>query len=540
VAVPSTFIVPATASDPNGYDTGTAANNSITLTASGSWCYANASCFGPAGDAPLGTAGYLEPTAHKGALVGRLGTSGSWEEIGAGPETLNGTGELYLAINDQTGGYGDNSGSLAVNVVANLQFISLYGAAIPDILTGQTITWQGTVNNHGDTALTNVTLFASAAQGLPTGRTDVPVVSVTGSNTTTQCTLQTAGTTNYSCVIPSIPAGGSAIVSAHVFAQALAPQTLTDLVAVGISDQTGGCFGFCPVHVPVGPTTSQLLDGLQYNFTAPPTVAAGDAFAISGHLTNTSPPLHYTISSITTFGSVDKGAVTSAPGCAITNNTPAGTGGSFQCAIGALTAGNSTSDGSIDVDTTGLAGQTIHYSLFSTSPDIGGSSQVVTGSVFVGATAGGIAISTPANGANLAATLANDFTAVPSPSAGDNVTSVDLTLDPIRRSMWRRPARTRRPSRPTRSRPVRTRSRPSCTRTTAVPTRPRWSPFTSRPLRLPRSLHPRASTPATRSPPLRPSPRRPRRARPPRSRRSCGNSTVPRSPRPPRRPTRPS
>jgi alpha-tubulin suppressor-like RCC1 family protein len=429
VVVPSNFVVPATAGNPNGYDTGTVGDSSITLTASGSWCYANATCFGPGGDAPLGGAGYLEPTAHRGALVGRLGTSGSWEEIGAGPETLNGSGELYLAINDQTGGYGDNSGSLQVYVVANLQFTTAYDTT-PDVLAGTPLGWTGDVTNNNTVPITNVTLFASAANGLPTARTSVPTWRITGSNATTPCTLQTAGTTIYSCVIPSIDTEQAVQVKADIFTQALAPQTLTDEFAVGISDQTGGCFGFCPIHVPVAPTGTDLVTGLQSHITAPATVQAGTTLTISGYVENTSPDDD--INGIATFGAIDKGSITSSTGCGFTNNSSTGATdrcpgtGTFNVPAGTDT---SATPGSIDINTTGLAGQTIHYTGFGTSPDLGGSTQVVTGSVFVTAAAGGIAISTPANGATLAATVPNDFTAFPSPTGGDNVTSVDFTVD---------------------------------------------------------------------------------------------------------------
>ena len=231
---PARFTVPALISDPGtaGYDTGFAVDNSVTLTATGSWCDGAGSCFGPDGNTSLPpSGGYLEPTARPAALVGRIGSSGPWTEIGSGPQTLNGTGELFLAMNDQPGSYSDNSGTLSVNVAADLQLTTSYAPASA-VLAGSPLGWEGQVTNNGDTTLTNLTLFASAAVGLTSSHTEVPTWHV-GAGPAAPCKLLTPGGSSYSCTVPSLAPGQSVVVDADVFTQGLAPQTLTDLFAVG-------------------------------------------------------------------------------------------------------------------------------------------------------------------------------------------------------------------------------------------------------------------------------------------------------------------
>src|SRR5262249_41407580 len=152
--------------------------------------------------------------------VGRLGTSGPWTEIGAGPQTLNGTGELYLAMNDQLGAFGDNSGSVQVAIVANLKFQTSYSPS-PRVIAGKPLVWTGKVTNNGSAPLTNVTLFASAASGLSTSHSDTPVWRYGGTGAASACSLQTAGTTTYSCVVPSLPASSFITVTSNVLTQGL-------------------------------------------------------------------------------------------------------------------------------------------------------------------------------------------------------------------------------------------------------------------------------------------------------------------------------
>ena len=68
---------------------------------------------------------FMVPWAPAGALIGKIGT-GNWFVIGAGPTTVQGSGDLYLAINDVNAAfhpgttsadwYGDNYGSFSVTV----------------------------------------------------------------------------------------------------------------------------------------------------------------------------------------------------------------------------------------------------------------------------------------------------------------------------------------------------------------------------------------------------------------------------------------
>src|SRR5205085_493395 len=102
VAGPTNALSPAAATDPDDAHTGYTVDDSVTLTASGSWCFSPlvpTDCFGPDGKtSQIVGAGFLLPGAPLAALVGRVGDSGPWTLIGAGPSTLNGRGELHLAM----------------------------------------------------------------------------------------------------------------------------------------------------------------------------------------------------------------------------------------------------------------------------------------------------------------------------------------------------------------------------------------------------------------------------------------------------------
>jgi len=56
------------------------------------------------------------PTLTYWSLIARIG-DGPWQEIGSGPTTIVGTGEVYLGVDDD--GYGDNSGDWQATVVAD-------------------------------------------------------------------------------------------------------------------------------------------------------------------------------------------------------------------------------------------------------------------------------------------------------------------------------------------------------------------------------------------------------------------------------------
>jgi hypothetical protein len=116
--------------DAPGNNTGIAITTGdvITITATGTWCYGSGQpyfCNDADGDPTDGAGSFPEP--HTGAplpdeflgrLLARVGTSGTWENIGvSGGFTAADTDDLYLIMNDVTGAaYLDNSGSLLVRV----------------------------------------------------------------------------------------------------------------------------------------------------------------------------------------------------------------------------------------------------------------------------------------------------------------------------------------------------------------------------------------------------------------------------------------
>ncbi len=106
-----------------GASTGLVLNgNAVTVTATGAVCpYGGAVCPGPNGNSGYDTnssayGGFPAPGAPAWGLVARVG-SGAWKQVGSGPTTISGTGELQFAVNDDF--LGDNSGSFTVTVTAS-------------------------------------------------------------------------------------------------------------------------------------------------------------------------------------------------------------------------------------------------------------------------------------------------------------------------------------------------------------------------------------------------------------------------------------
>src|SRR6185312_12038350 len=80
------------------------AGDSVTVSATGTVCPWTGSCFGPDGDAFVDTTqsgfgGFVAPGAPAWGLVARVG-GGAWVQVGSGPTTLSGTGELVFAVTD--------------------------------------------------------------------------------------------------------------------------------------------------------------------------------------------------------------------------------------------------------------------------------------------------------------------------------------------------------------------------------------------------------------------------------------------------------
>jgi hypothetical protein len=161
---------------PNGNDTGRVVSGSITLTASGTWCtnhvpeVVTPTCNGPNGSTTWPSpraADFLidTPSVLPFGLVGRIGTTGPWSVVGAGPTTLNGTGELFLAMNDQRGQFGDNTGALQVTY----QALSIPGTNPPassSIVGGDPAAWAVPITNNSPAPMTGITAtFHAAANG---------------------------------------------------------------------------------------------------------------------------------------------------------------------------------------------------------------------------------------------------------------------------------------------------------------------------------------------------------------------------------------
>jgi hypothetical protein len=85
----------------------------VSVSATGDMCpFGGAFCVGPDGYASSDTTqsafgGFVLPGAPAWGLVGRVG-SGPWVQVGDGPTTLSGEGELVFAVNDDL--FGDNTG----------------------------------------------------------------------------------------------------------------------------------------------------------------------------------------------------------------------------------------------------------------------------------------------------------------------------------------------------------------------------------------------------------------------------------------------
>jgi hypothetical protein len=119
------FNAPAT-SGTAGFDTGIdiASGQEITITATGTWKYGLSAPEECDADGLPGTApgDWMLTTAQAQALIGKIGSGGSWFDIGTSYTGTPGAGRLYVTMNEWTGGsgaeanFGDNSGSLSVEL----------------------------------------------------------------------------------------------------------------------------------------------------------------------------------------------------------------------------------------------------------------------------------------------------------------------------------------------------------------------------------------------------------------------------------------
>ncbi|MFC9629356.1 hypothetical protein ACFTY8_08680 [Streptomyces mirabilis] len=119
--VPSTTVqVPATAG-PTGIpgatgviDTGVCVRSAVKITATGTIAINTTRTASPWGDSTqIAGSDFPLPGVPAWSLVARIG-NGPWHYIGEGPTTLVGSGELYLAVNDEFNS--DNSGSFTATI----------------------------------------------------------------------------------------------------------------------------------------------------------------------------------------------------------------------------------------------------------------------------------------------------------------------------------------------------------------------------------------------------------------------------------------
>ena len=116
-----------------GADTGLVLTGGLTVTATatGAFCpFGNSFCVGPDGYPSINTTqssfgGFVLPGAPAWGLVGRVG-GGLWVQVGSGPTTISGTGDLVFAVNDDL--WSDNAGSFTVTVSYSCQRRSDFGA----------------------------------------------------------------------------------------------------------------------------------------------------------------------------------------------------------------------------------------------------------------------------------------------------------------------------------------------------------------------------------------------------------------------------
>ena len=92
--------------------------NDIQFSASGLWAISAVSGnFGPDGKGDPADPSFLLPSGQQGELIGRIGTTGSWFSVGSSASiSAPATGDLYMTMNDVTGSFGDNTGSVEVEV----------------------------------------------------------------------------------------------------------------------------------------------------------------------------------------------------------------------------------------------------------------------------------------------------------------------------------------------------------------------------------------------------------------------------------------
>ncbi len=90
----------------------------VTIEATGEWCGAPWSCYGPEGTGGIAPGAFLAPGLSSGGLVGKAGNNAPFlvGSLCSFNGQDHGTGTLYLAFNDDLTGYYNNSGTLDVTI----------------------------------------------------------------------------------------------------------------------------------------------------------------------------------------------------------------------------------------------------------------------------------------------------------------------------------------------------------------------------------------------------------------------------------------
>lgn len=213
--------VAASSNGGTGIDTGRSvvAGGRYGFTATGSWCSGGiwnggASCGGPDGIRP---ASPLEhPLAVESAPLGSLlGRVGNWTFLigGQSSVTMEASGELYLLMNDVRGGYGDNSGSVQVQVAP----LALYTRPSPQSTALQQ------AHNCGDGSLApaGVSCPAVTNSGRLLGQcSENRTAKVNGVETATQDTVSytatDTGDVDVRLLLTGLPEGNAGFDESHV------------------------------------------------------------------------------------------------------------------------------------------------------------------------------------------------------------------------------------------------------------------------------------------------------------------------------------
>ena len=150
-------------------DTGVSVEGSASISASGTIDIGYGPYDTPDGDPPGVSCSTQcpEPTFTYWSLIARIG-DGPWQEVGSGPTTILGTGEVYLAVDDD--GYTDNSGDWTATVIADPAQSDYPRVAVARDVPNIPNTPDGTVTSTSgsiDCGQSSPACFATSSPGTP-------------------------------------------------------------------------------------------------------------------------------------------------------------------------------------------------------------------------------------------------------------------------------------------------------------------------------------------------------------------------------------